>query len=92
MGEPQCSLLGLIIFLIVLLQDVIAKVVGEVTPDSMNVVGLVLGTVVFCQEGGTEQAIVIACAPIDATLPGKGCGVKRSLCEFMTLGLCIGFG
>ena len=36
MGEPQCSLLGLMIFLIVLFQNVIAKVVGEVTPDSMD--------------------------------------------------------
>jgi len=82
----------LMIFLIVLFQDVIAEVVSEITPDSVNVVGFVLGAVVFGQEGGTEQAIIVAFAAVDTTRPGKGCGVERSQCEFMTLGLCNGFG
>ena len=78
------------IFMIVLFQDVVAKVIGEVAPDSVNVVGFVLCAIVFGQKGGTKQAIIVAFASVDATCSGKGCGVEGSGFEFIILDVCNG--
>ena len=64
-----------VIFLIVISQDIVAKVVCEVAPDGVNVVGFVLCAVVFGQELRTEQTVIVAFPPVYAACPGEGCGV-----------------
>ena len=61
---------------IVLFENIAAKVIGQVAPDCVDVIGLVLGAVVFGEEGGAEYAIVVAFAAIHAASPGK-CGCVK---------------
>lgn len=50
----------LVRLLVVLLQQVLAEVVGEVAPDGVDVVGVVLRVVVFEEEGRALHAVVMA--------------------------------
>ena len=58
---------------IVLLEYIAAKVIGQVAPDCVDMIGFVLGAVVFGEEGGAEYAIVMAFTAIHTTSPGE-CG------------------
>ena len=57
--------------LIVLAQQVFAKIPVEVAPHRMDMVGVVLGIVVFKQEAWRLDAIVVSVARLDASGPGE---------------------
>ena len=57
--------------LVVLLEQVFAEVVFEVAPDAMNVVGVVLGIVVFDEEGRPLDAVVVGLTEFEAAGPGE---------------------
>ena len=55
--------------LVVLLQQVVAEIVLEVSPDAVDVVGVVLGVVVFDQESRPLDAVVVRLSPLEAAGP-----------------------
>ena len=55
--------------LVVLLEQVVAEIVFEVSPDAVNVVGVVLGVVVLDQERRPLDAVVVGHSSLDAAGP-----------------------
>src|SRR5262249_38459148 len=60
---------SLVALLIMLLQQVLAPIARELTPDAMDVVGLVLRVVVLNQERRRLNTIVVRIALLDAARP-----------------------
>ena len=52
-------------------QEVVAKIVFKIAPHAVDVVGIVLGIVVFEQEGRSLHPIVVAFPAFYATRPGE---------------------
>ena len=59
-------------FVVVFLEEVDAEVVSEVAPDCVGVVGVVLGVVVFEEELGALDAVVVGLAEFGAAGPCEG--------------------
>src|ERR1039457_2380530 len=57
--------------LVVIFEEVTAEVAGELAPDSVDVVVVVLGVVVLDQEGGGLDAVVVRFAALQAASPGE---------------------
>ena len=55
---------------VVIGQRVVAEVAGQVTPHRVDVVGAVLGVVVFHEEGGALDAVVVRLARLRENLTG----------------------
>ena len=56
---------------VVLLEQVVAEIALEIAPDAVDVVGVVLGVVVFDQEGRALDAVVVGLAAFQAARPGE---------------------
>src|SRR5688572_1459257 len=56
---------------VVLLEEVVAEVVLEVAPDGVDVIGVVLGVVVFDEEGWAVDAVVVGLAGLELAGPGE---------------------
>ena len=59
-------------FVVVFLEEIDAEVVGEVAPDCVGVVGVVLGVVVFEEELGALDSVVVGLAEFGAAGPCEG--------------------
>src|SRR5687768_7777824 len=62
-------------------QQVLAPVVGQVAQDRVDVVGAVLGVVVFDQEGRALDGVVVALVRLLAAQPGEGDAVEAGLLD-----------
>ena len=47
------------ICLVVLLEEILAKVILKISPNGMNVIGFILGVVVFQNKGGSLHSVVV---------------------------------
>src|SRR6266446_1192879 len=56
---------------IVFAEQVLAKIVEQVTPYCMDVIGVVLSIVIFHQERGTLDSIVMTLARFEPSRPGE---------------------
>ena len=56
---------------VMLPEEIFAEIVFEIAPDGVDVVGVVLGVVVFEQERWPLHAVIVGFAPFDATGPGE---------------------
>lgn len=61
-------------FVVVFLEEIDAEVVSEIAPDCVGVVGVVLGVVVFEEEFGALDAVVVGLAEFGAAGPCEGEG------------------
>src|SRR5206468_1022588 len=57
--------------IIMLAQEVVAEVAFEIAPDRVDMVGVVLGIVVFQKEGRALHPIVVSFLGLDAPGPGE---------------------
>src|SRR5215471_7982661 len=57
--------------LVVQSQQIGSEVAGEVPPDRMDVIGVILGVVVLDQEGRTLDAIVVRLTAVRPASPGE---------------------
>src|SRR5215831_2836063 len=64
-------------FLVMFLQEVVAEIPGKVSPDGVNVVGVVLRVIVLDKKGLPLDAVIMALARLNATGPCKGEGRSR---------------
>src|SRR3989442_13335791 len=64
-------LLGMRHLVIMFAEQVLAKIVEQVTPYCVDVIGVVLGVVVFHQERGTLDSIVMTLARFEPSRPGE---------------------
>ncbi len=60
-------------------EQVLAEVALGVAPDGVDVVGLVLGAVVFDEEARGLQAVVVGLARLDAARPGEAHGREAAV-------------
>src|ERR1044071_2712793 len=80
-------LLGVVRHLIVMVpEQILTKIVLQIAPDTMNVIGVILSVVVFHQERRTLNAIVMALARLEPSRPGKGNFVLTCLLDFFQIG------
>ena len=73
--------------LIVLFQKVTSEVLREIAVDRVDVIGAVLGVVVFEQEGLTLDSIVVTLTRLGAAGPGKVDLFPTGLCDFLQISL-----
>ena len=59
------------ILLVMLFQQIFTKVVFEISKNRMDMIGIVLGGIVFQQKGRSLNAVIVAFAPLYPTGPGK---------------------
>jgi hypothetical protein len=74
-------------YLVMLQKRIERRIVGEIAPDRMNMIGLILGAVVFSQGGCAKQLVVMALSTIGATGPNISGYFQRSGFYYSTLRL-----
>ena len=52
-------------------QRVLAEIIPQISPHGVDVIGIVLGVVIFNQERWALNAIIVALSSIETTCPGK---------------------
>ena len=57
--------------LVVLFQQVLAEIAGEIAPHAVDMVGAVLHVVVFNQEGGCLNPVVVRVSLVHPALAGS---------------------
>ena len=66
-----CCLVVVVPVAIVVSEQVHTKVVLQMSPDRMNMVGIILDIIVFDKEGLTVYPVVVGLSTVVATSPGK---------------------
>src|ERR1044071_5418755 len=79
-------LLGVRHLIVMVPEQILTKIVLQIAPDTMNVIGVILSVVVFHQERRTLNAIVMALARLEPSRPGKGNFVRTCLLDFFQIG------
>ena len=64
-------LLNSVLFLIMLSQQVLPKVIAKASPDRMNMIGLILGIIIFQEEIFSLKTIIMPFARFNVPGPGK---------------------
>ena len=70
-GSSIHFFLNCVRFLVVLLQQILAKILGEVAIHAVDMIGVVLRVVVFDQERRPLNAIVMPLAALQSAGPGE---------------------
>src|SRR5262245_24308235 len=71
--------------LVMLAEQVFTKVVLKITPDGMNVVGVVLRVIVFKKEGWALHSVIMRLALLNAAGPAKINFLNAGLFDFLNI-------